>query len=444
LTRRAAHTTLNLFALVAEWQTRMVEGHVPKGVKVRLLSSALGDSSLTSPFVLRYTVSYCLPTISPPQERPMSSNLNTRLSQAYGLIEADDLSEAVALLKPVLAENPNNADAWWLYAHAVDDADDARAALSTVLSLDPNYPEAQRLLDLLDEASRGAGNPLNDMSLQPIRTIPDLPPAMPEDDEMPGFEREFAYGSGAKPQAEAGLPWLRIIGLGAAFVVALGAAFLFSQSAFAPAEPTASVQFIAEEDIAATATSIIETATAQAVAQSTLSSISDEDLFATATAIVEGQGTVATVDSAPINATATALVADQGGGALGTLAVAAAATPTIEALPVDPSIVQPVADALVSTFGEGSTAALDGGTLDLGLCSEAQNVDLRDTLRRAVELLSRQGDVLNAGLGEIRFRLLDCATGSAWRTLTGNVGDVQAFAAGEFDAAAFEARLAAE
>lgn len=353
----------------------------------------------------------------------MSSNLNTRLSQAYGLIEADDLGEAVALLKPILAENPNNADAWWLYAHAVDDADDARAALSTVLSLDPNYPEAQRLLELLDEASRGAGNPLNDMSLQPIRTIPDLPPAMPEDDEMPGFEREFAYGSGAQ-KPDTGLPWLRIGGLALLFVVALGAALLFSQNAFAPAEPTAATAlFIADEDIAATATSIIETATAQAIEQSTLRSISDEDLFATATALVADQG---------------------GGGALGTLAVAAAASPTPEAMPVDPAIVQPVADALVSTFGEGSTAALEGQTLDLGLCSQPQNVDLRDTLRRAVELLSGQGEVLSAGLGEIRFRLLDCATGSAWRTLTGEIGDVQAFAAGNFDAAAFEARLAAE
>jgi tetratricopeptide (TPR) repeat protein len=344
-----------------------------------------------------------------PQEHRMSSNLNTRLSQAYGLIEADQLQEAVDLLRPILAENPNNPDAWWLYAHAITDADDARAALSTVLNLDPNYPEAQRLLELLDEASRGAGNPLNDMSLQPIRTIPDLPPAFPEDDDMSDVEREFAYGKNAKPVVakRGGFPtWLGILGLAGLFICALIAALLLSQSG-AGGTPTATVVAILPAD----------------------------------TLIPLG-----TVEPAVL--TATALLGNDQGGGLATIAAAAAASPTPEAivLPSAPNI-EPLQALFVQAFGESARAEYveDGngvGTLNLGLCSEEPGVDLRETLRRAVELLAGQTDVLlSPGIGVVSFRLNDCATGAPWRTLNAGIGTVLDFATGALTAEQFEAEL---
>jgi hypothetical protein len=81
----------------------------------------------------------------------MSNDINQSLSEIYELIEANDLNEAERLLKPILSEHPDNADAWWLYAHAVQDPEAARMALNTVLKLDEDYPEAKQLLQSLDE-----------------------------------------------------------------------------------------------------------------------------------------------------------------------------------------------------------------------------------------------------------------------------------------------------
>ncbi|MBE0690350.1 MAG: tetratricopeptide repeat protein, partial [Anaerolineae bacterium] len=143
-----------------------------------------------------------------------STSINSILSQAYALIEADQHEDAVELLKPLLAEHSNSADAWWLYAHAVTDIDDAHAALQTVLALDPQYPDARNLMEQLEEASRGAGNPLVDMDLQPIRTIPDLPDALPELEPMSDVEREMAYGDVTERRQTGMSDWLRFAGLG--------------------------------------------------------------------------------------------------------------------------------------------------------------------------------------------------------------------------------------
>ncbi len=81
----------------------------------------------------------------------MSSVTEDRLSKAYRLIEADELGAARAILQPLLADEPNNVDAWWLMAHAVTDPTEARAALDNVVRLDPNYPGAVELSQSLDE-----------------------------------------------------------------------------------------------------------------------------------------------------------------------------------------------------------------------------------------------------------------------------------------------------
>ncbi len=214
----------------------------------------------------------------------MSMSINTVLSQAYGLIEADKLDEAVDLLKPVLAEHPNNADAWWLYAHAVTDVDDARAALQTVLQIDPQYPEAERLLEMLEEATRGQfiTNPLTDMQLQPIRAIPDLPEDMPEVEPMTPAEREMAYlGTERRPQR--GIPWGRVGLLALLFIAAIVAALLLSQSALAPGgEPT---------QVAADRTAGQETAAAamtfNAALQTDVVDGTADTLSLTATALIE-------------------------------------------------------------------------------------------------------------------------------------------------------------
>lgn len=81
----------------------------------------------------------------------MTGDLDQVLSKAYELIEADRLAEARTLLKPVMEEKPDNADVWWLYAHAVTDIGEARVALDNVIRLDPAYPEAEQLRQKLEQ-----------------------------------------------------------------------------------------------------------------------------------------------------------------------------------------------------------------------------------------------------------------------------------------------------
>ena len=83
-----------------------------------------------------------------------SSTTSDSLSKAYRLIEADELAAARAVLEPILDGDAGNADAWWLYAHAVTDTFAARNALDNVLRLNPNYPGAVELMEQLEVVSR--------------------------------------------------------------------------------------------------------------------------------------------------------------------------------------------------------------------------------------------------------------------------------------------------
>ncbi|MDZ4671269.1 MAG: hypothetical protein SH821_10400 [Phototrophicales bacterium] len=75
----------------------------------------------------------------------MSENQQA-LEQAYMLIEAQKLGEARHILETVLKQDNNSADAWWLYAHAVDNPQQAVIALENVVRLDSTNIEATSLL----------------------------------------------------------------------------------------------------------------------------------------------------------------------------------------------------------------------------------------------------------------------------------------------------------
>jgi hypothetical protein len=408
----------------------------------------------------------------------MSSNLNNVLSQAYGLIEADQLEEAVALLKPILSEQPNNADAWWLYAHAVTNIDDARASLDTVLSIDPDYPEARKLLEMLDEASRGDfGNPLNDMSLQPIRTIPALPDESPEfasvDESFSPVEKEFLSARDVREKPSTTIPWLRIAALALLFICALVAAFLLSQNLFAPG--TATTATVVGMDRTGTAVvldatdSVVETQvadaglgndpdkmTATAIVAAATAQVGGTDADATTASLIE----TATAETGALEAgateTAQAIATDAGGGSaqVATEEPAATdeATPTREGFGGDAdaqvAALEPLQAAFTTEFGESAfvevTDTAQGETLLLTICSALPNVDLRETLRRAVEILEGQGLILNFDVERLGIRLVSCEDQSVYRTLTASIEDVASFAQGMIDATTFESRLQSE
>jgi hypothetical protein len=133
---------------------------------------------------------------------------NDTLQQAYQLIRSGEKTQAVKLLLPIVRADPDNADAWWLLANAVDKSDQAKRALQQVLKIRPNDQRARRFLEQL------GGSP------PPIRTPPpttfdeDAPfttsgaPAVyrndsADDDEAPTAERDVWANAFAANDADA-------------------------------------------------------------------------------------------------------------------------------------------------------------------------------------------------------------------------------------------------
>lgn len=155
----------------------------------------------------------------------MTDSLDTTLGRAYELIEANRIDEAKQLLAPLLTKHPENADVWWLYAHAVDNPREARQALERVQEIDPTYPEVNELLGAVEEI------PKSDQPSSGIRRIRPLQPPPPppvegmidtingnQDDfeNLDGFEDNFKVGNQQRPGRS-----LLLLILGGVAVVAL-------------------------------------------------------------------------------------------------------------------------------------------------------------------------------------------------------------------------------
>lgn len=83
----------------------------------------------------------------------MKKATRATLQEAYRLITAGECDSARALIKPVLAADKENIDAWWLAVHAAVTPQDRRLALVQVLRLNPAHRPAQVMLDRLNTAN---------------------------------------------------------------------------------------------------------------------------------------------------------------------------------------------------------------------------------------------------------------------------------------------------
>jgi hypothetical protein len=123
----------------------------------------------------------------------MADETRNQLKQAYAYIQQERLDEAITILRRILRDNSDNADAWWLMANAVSEPADAAEALSNVLRLRPDHAEAREAYNQLiaeypalapEQATFDMGDfNIDDLLAQsPAAELPSARPARTEED----------------------------------------------------------------------------------------------------------------------------------------------------------------------------------------------------------------------------------------------------------------------
>ncbi len=107
-----------------------------------------------------------------------SDETQSALSRAFELVENGNYEEARMILDPILQKDKNNANAWWIYAHAATDPDVGREALENVLRIDPTYPGASELIAIARE--RYAPQTETPVAAALPASMPEAPPSLPE------------------------------------------------------------------------------------------------------------------------------------------------------------------------------------------------------------------------------------------------------------------------
>ncbi|HML20149.1 MAG TPA: hypothetical protein PKD09_00780 [Aggregatilinea sp.] len=128
------------------------------------------------------------------------SSARDDLEFAYKLIKRDKTQDALDLLRPIVAMEPENVHAWWLLAYAASEPREAREALIQVLRLDPTYvnaPKAREMLGQLNQQYPPEFDEIqrfpelqNEYSVVQPSSMPDpftTGPADESDEEMPAF-----------------------------------------------------------------------------------------------------------------------------------------------------------------------------------------------------------------------------------------------------------------
>ncbi|MEP7293989.1 MAG: tetratricopeptide repeat protein [Chloroflexota bacterium] len=319
-----------------------------------------------------------------------SDETQSALSRAYELVEAGQYEDARAILDPILVAEPNNADAWWVYAHAVTSADDGRKALENVVRIDPRYPGAS---DLLAQARDLAP------TKPKITTLPSqpesFPSSLPEDDL--DFEDEVQDSTREHPAQQAdekrGVPVLAILAVVAAIVIVL---VLVLPSLNPPAAlPTA-------------------TSAAEVVVVPTDASI----------AVTTDEVTSGTEATAPTRRSTVTPTAE---GA------------TAEAVSSDfPAVNEALAAFTLTENGVTQTATSLGNTLLVSVCS-APGREMRTLLPQVMNALAQQSPALDASIQAIGVSLVNCETGTAMLTVASDLISAQNYAAGGLSDAQFAA-----
>lgn len=319
-----------------------------------------------------------------------SDETQSPLARAYDLVEAGQYDEARAVLDAVLAEDEENADAWWIYAHAVTDVEMGRQALENVLRIDPNYPGAAELLEQADEMSEPTPKP--DITPLSPTSMPEAPDILPED-EFPEPEpvspqpaqRRTAKKAPAPPPAPRRSPF-PVIAVVAIIVIALVLLILLLQTGNPPPAATP------------TAVSALATGT-----------------DALAEAVTEQPTEVMPTD-VPTAEQATAEVAE-----------------------IDfASIETALAEFPIAESGVGVVDTSLGATLMVSACTTPGRA-MRTLLPQVMNALAGQSPSLGADIAAIGARMLDCTENTALVTVATDLASAQNYAQGNLSDSDFAA-----
>lgn len=348
----------------------------------------------------------------------MSDDILSKLNQAFDHVEAGRLDDAIDILKPVLDAAPDNADAWWIYLHAVSDPVEARRALQNVIRIAPDYPGATEMLRVLNVQSPvPAIKPLS----PPPMSMPEAPPSMPETpaaapvaETRPKFEEVTKAPAASLPPAPANrrsmLPTLIVAAVVIIALIVIAALVLPGMQT----QPTATATLVVASD--STETPIPVQVEASATVEVVVADETDEALEPTATPEVESTSVVvepAETSESAETAEATDDVTDVTSGGIDAALVGFSLAPdgvTDEEIGDAPSVIANVC----STPGR----------------------EVRTLLPQVMEALASAADSLPEGAG-IGTRLINCADGTTLVTVIASRDSVEQYAAGTLTTSEF-------
>jgi hypothetical protein len=141
--------------------------------------------------------------------------MSEQLDRAYELIQEDRDDEALAILRPIVIDDPDNAAAWWLVSYATDDPKEARLGLINTLKNDPDHQHAREMLDQLnamDPPSAEEQELMRQVLGEPEdtvrpRALPEAPPSFLDDidlfDEIMEEDKKLAEPSALEQERSA-------------------------------------------------------------------------------------------------------------------------------------------------------------------------------------------------------------------------------------------------
>lgn len=403
----------------------------------------------------------------------MSDMRSLALSRAYELVEAGKSDEARTLLEPILLNAPNNADAWWIYAHAVDDPVDARRALNKVLQIDPDYTGAADLLETLEgEYPDGEVTSVVDEAMM-AGTLEDDPDFI--NDEP--YEEKSAYIPSKSPVVEAeSRSWLPVAIVAAILVLLFIVLVLIlpSLSGTDTSEPT--VPAVAGDTTPQATTPMIIDSTAETVVTievilpvetlviaetpvaelvlATPSATASTDLPPTPVEEVVLPTVESTIQLPTDEPTEAAAPTD-----IGAESQSVATTDEAEVVEATEAVVATVVTETDVDYAEYLTEALQsfavteepievaetvfGETILANICT-TEGPELRETLRSVMAVLAAEADVVPEEFRAVGVRLVDCNSSRTLRIISVGQESVSGYTSGSLSETEFEAQWRAQ